>query len=244
MNILMYHSISTGRAPLCLTPECFREQLRVLAELGMRGVSLAEGVKGGPHNQVVLTFDDGYRDLLQVVAPELAIRGWTATVFLAPQCTERGWCDADSPAPLLNWAAAAELVRAGWEIGSHSLTHRDLTRLSESEVVTELRDSRSRLEDRLQTAVTSFAAPFGRATRRVRAIAAQHYRRAVSTRLAVATSADDPYDLPRLEMWYFQDPARWRAHLDGGGRFYLSWRRGWRWLGQLWRGECPWRNWG
>lgn len=244
MNILMYHSISSGPAPLCLNPECFRQQLRVLAEQGMRGVSLAAGLERPAPDVVVLTFDDGYRDLMAVVAPELAARGWSATVFLAPQCTDRGWCQRDSPAPLLDWPAATELVSAGWEIGSHSLTHRDLTRLPESEIVAELRDSRSRLEDRLQSSVTSFAAPFGRATRRVRTIAAQHYRRAVDTRLAEATSADDPYALPRLEMWYFRDPGRWRAHLCGQGRFYLSWRRSWRWLGQWWRGECPWRNWG
>lgn len=229
---------------MCLSLHCFQEQMAALAEHGLHGVTLEEGLRSWRENSVVLTFDDGYEDLAQVVAPELASRGWTATVFLASQCTERRGLDHLPTARLLSWSQAGDLVKAGWEVGSHSLSHRDLSRLPQKELVREIRDSRGQLEERLQSPVRSFAAPYGRVNRRVRETVARHYLRAVGTRLAEAGPDEDVYDLPRLEMWYFRNPERWRQQLAGQGQRYLRWRRMARWLGQIWRGEQPWRDWG
>jgi peptidoglycan/xylan/chitin deacetylase (PgdA/CDA1 family) len=87
--VLGYHSIAEpmGDAhPLCVTPQHFGEQLQVLSQLGrvisLRGLvrSLQEGLV--PKRAVVLTFDDGYADILQHARPLLERYQAAATVFV------------------------------------------------------------------------------------------------------------------------------------------------------------------
>jgi peptidoglycan/xylan/chitin deacetylase (PgdA/CDA1 family) len=54
-----------------------------------------------------------------------------------------------------------EMVDAGWEIGSHSMTHPDLTRLDAEELPAELLASRLMLEEMLGIEIESFAYPYG-----------------------------------------------------------------------------------
>ncbi|HEY5236375.1 MAG TPA: polysaccharide deacetylase family protein, partial [Rhabdochlamydiaceae bacterium] len=54
-----------------------------------------------------------------------------------------------------------ELSQKGNEIGSHCVTHRDLKKLSWSEIENELLESKLTLEDLLQSPVVHFAPPFG-----------------------------------------------------------------------------------
>jgi len=67
----------------------------------------------------------------------------------------------------LDWNQAAELVQAGWEIGSHGMTHRDLTRLSDSDLETELALSKAIIERRLGVQVKLISYPFGNVDQRV-----------------------------------------------------------------------------
>jgi peptidoglycan/xylan/chitin deacetylase (PgdA/CDA1 family) len=53
-----------------------------------------------------------------------------------------------------------EMIAAGWEIGSHSMTHLDLSK-AHDKVQYEMGTSKSTLEKALQTKITSFAYPFG-----------------------------------------------------------------------------------
>src|SRR5215471_6290669 len=89
--ILCYHNV--GEAPatcrfklLYVTPEKLARQLWMLRRLGLRGVSLCEGM---PHlysntrsNRVVLTFDDGFVDTVAAALPILKEYGCTATCYL------------------------------------------------------------------------------------------------------------------------------------------------------------------
>ena len=199
----------------------------VLSGLGLRGVSTAHIREHGLSDPdvVVLTFDDGYKDMLTSVAPELEERGWTATVFLACRLLDRGRVDFAPGAELLSWSDAGQLVKAGWEVGSHSLTHPDLTSLDESALEREVGESRLELEQRLQTTVASFAAPSGRTNERVMESIRRHYALAVTTELAVAGDQHEIWGLPRLEMHYFQSAKRFEAQMKGLGDFYLGWRR-------------------
>jgi peptidoglycan/xylan/chitin deacetylase (PgdA/CDA1 family) len=86
--ILGYHRVSDDPDPygLAVSPERFAEQLGVL---GRRGRPLALGelprlLAAGqvPKRSVVLTFDDGYADVLHVAKPLLAQFGIPASVFV------------------------------------------------------------------------------------------------------------------------------------------------------------------
>lgn len=68
------------------------------------------------------------------------------------------------------------LSSRGWEIGSHTRTHPNLTELSDSQINAELRDSKERLEAITHTKVTSLSYPFNAQNTRIKAIAARYYK--------------------------------------------------------------------
>jgi peptidoglycan/xylan/chitin deacetylase (PgdA/CDA1 family) len=236
INILTYHSISEGDGPTCISPRVFREQLDILEACGYKAVSLLElngwfERKGETSSRLVaLTFDDGYADFATEAFPALRARGWSATVFL-PVAKIGGVNDWDSLhlgaslLPLMTWDAAADLGRQGIELGSHAMNHARLTRLPYRMAREEIAGSKRSIESITGCRVTSFAAPYGSTTRKLREEIKNSYRLAVGTRLAQAQPDSDPYDLPRIEMFYFQNPRHWRDYLEGRSKIYFNFRK-------------------
>ncbi len=233
VNILMFHSISDGHGPVCIPPAVFREQLSVLAGCGFRGVSLREYVAWSRgeieiHRPfAVLTFDDGYQDFATAVFPELQALGWNGTVFLPSSKVGQtsDWQGARHRRRLIEWRTIAELAKGGVDFGAHGMTHTDLTRLPVDQADFEILNSRRTIESHTAFRVVSFAPPYGRSNRRVRNQMARHYLAAAGTTLGRATSQSDPFDLPRIEMWYFRDIKRWQYYLERGSSGYYSFRR-------------------
>jgi peptidoglycan/xylan/chitin deacetylase (PgdA/CDA1 family) len=157
-----------GRKPALASEHCGGSQ-GALEVSGGRSVAL-ECVAPST-SCLALTFDDGYQSVYTQAFPEMASRGWTATIFIVVGSVggTNTWDVRLSPRSFkhLSWKQIADLSRAGFEIGSHTLSHRDLTRLDAASLRKELRDSKRIIEDRLGRAVTSVSYPFGRHTRRV-----------------------------------------------------------------------------
>lgn len=236
ISILMYHSVSEGPGPISIAPADFRMQMALLGECGYNAVGLDDvaawqrGERELPCRTVVLTFDDGFDDFADVAFPELQSRGWTATLFL-PAGKIGGTADwerrAGGPSArrLISWQTAGELAQRGIELGAHGFSHTDLTTLSPEAARQEIAGSKSMIEDRAGCRVTSFAAPYGRTNAALRKEIGRHVPLAVGTRLGAARRGSDPYDLPRIEMWYFRNPRRWRAYLLGRANGYFALRR-------------------
>jgi peptidoglycan/xylan/chitin deacetylase (PgdA/CDA1 family) len=112
--ILGYHRVSEGPDPygLAVSPERFAAQLGVLARMG-RPLPLGElpgllATRRVPKRSVVLTFDDGYADVLHLAKPLLAQFGIPASVFVVSGALGRElWWD--RLARLASTATAAEL---------------------------------------------------------------------------------------------------------------------------------------
>lgn len=151
--ILMYHWFrpagvpSRSRSPqLEMEPELFERQMAFLDGAGYRTVSLerALGLAGAPlpERPVVLTFDDGTLDFWQHARPVLERHGFTATLFVVSGSVggRSDWDgDLGEPArPLMGWDRIRELHAAGFEIGSHTHTHRPLTDLGDADARSEL----------------------------------------------------------------------------------------------------------
>jgi peptidoglycan/xylan/chitin deacetylase (PgdA/CDA1 family) len=226
--ILLYHKV--GRPPRgarvpghYVSPALFRRHLEYLRRLGYESLS-AETLLSAqplPAKPVVITFDDGYRCLHELALPALAECGFQATVFLVT--TGIGgtnyWEAAvgDVPEPMLGPVEIAELRAAGVSFGSHTLSHRHLTELSDQEVRTELGESRARLAELLETPCRTLAYPYGDWDLRVRDLAAEAgYEVAFTTARAAARLGDDPLALPRINIRRYNVTPRfalklWRA---------------------------------
>ena len=161
--ILMYHwfrggkSAPASRSPqLEVTPRLFERQMRDLERRGYRTVSLGQARGDGvtlPSKPIVLTFDDGTLDFWEHARPVLDRCGFRATLFVVTGHVggESSWDRrlGETPRPLLSWEHLDELHRDGFEIGSHTHTHRVFTGLSDDAVREELERSRRTVEERL-----------------------------------------------------------------------------------------------
>jgi peptidoglycan/xylan/chitin deacetylase (PgdA/CDA1 family) len=224
--ILCYHSV--GEPPpgsrfglLYVNPAKLERQLWAIRRLGLRGVSMGEGLSRlrdkTRSDVVVLTFDDGYVDTLTEAAPLLARYGFRATSYVVSDGLGgyNRWDDTRTGErhALMTAEQVGAWLAYGMEIGSHSRSHPVLPALSRGEAEAEIGDSRAALERSFGVAIEHFAYPFGQlCARTVQLTRRAGYRSAVTMQPGVAGSCDDAHRLPRL----FVDGTR------GLGRFLLE----------------------
>jgi peptidoglycan/xylan/chitin deacetylase (PgdA/CDA1 family) len=137
-------------------------------------VTFSEATSGGQSGKVVaVTFDDGFRSVIELARPILDRFGMPATVFiptafipagrpLAWQGTDQ-WLSGQHEGELapLSGEQIGSLLEAGWEIGSHTRTHPHLPALSDEELRAELRESRRECGELIGRECRSIAFPYG-----------------------------------------------------------------------------------
>ena len=111
-----------------------------------------------------------------------------------------------------------EWLAAGHDIGSHTLTHPFLTRLSTAQAREEVTASRKKLEDLFSRPILHFCYPYGDWNEAVRdLVAAAGYKTACTTDAGVNTAAESPLSLKRFT-------ARYRSRtLKGVGERLTDW---------------------
>jgi peptidoglycan/xylan/chitin deacetylase (PgdA/CDA1 family) len=201
--ILMYHVIAKAppgvtNAHLWVDRDVFAEQMRALHDAGYTAITLQQawdGWKHGgplPRKPLVLSFDDGYLSHYTHAKPVLRALGWPGVLYLTIKAIGPGG---------LTQRQLRALLKAGWELDSHTLTHPDLTTLDDAALAHELTGSRRELQRRFGVPANFFAYPTGRHDARVRAAAqAAGYRAATTVVPGVATGRDDAFALPRVRV--------------------------------------------
>jgi len=208
--ILMYHKV--GRRPLrarlkglYVSPSRFVRQMEELHAAGFATGALGEVAAGtaAPGRTVVLTFDDGFRNVLENTLPVLAAHGFQATQFLVADFLGKNneWDlrNGETPEPLMDAAQVREWLAAGHQIGSHSRRHPCLIRLSVRDAREEIAGSKKKLEDLFGVSIAHFCYPYGDWNERVRDVVLEAgYQTASTTRFGINTPATPPLALHRI----------------------------------------------
>ena len=206
--MLMYHAVTPGKIrpgwPWAVSMQQFRDQLDFLAAEGYATPTMGELV-AEPNKwtgrTAVITFDDGYIDNL-AACDELQKRGMRATWFVVTGSIGESpkWpADGRPEGRLLNADELRAMQTSGMEIGSHTVSHVRLTEADNSQLASELAESKTTLEDLLGRPVTSFAYPYGAWDARcANAVKQAGYSAACTTRTGWALRENNLYLLRRL----------------------------------------------
>ncbi len=191
-----------------------------------------------PERAVSIAFDDGYGNVFTEAYPILQEYGFTATVFLVTDyCGRHNDWPGNLPAlarrPLLSWPQIREMRQNGIEFGAHTRTHPNLTLLARPQLLDEIAQSKSEIEDRTGSAVKTFAYPYGRHNNEVRAAVQEHFDGACSTDLGRVGLSSDLYLLRRFDMYYLSRLSLFRKLETAELNAYLQLRQALRGLRQF-----------
>jgi peptidoglycan/xylan/chitin deacetylase (PgdA/CDA1 family) len=175
---LLFHSldIKSGLSLSALSTVRFQKIIELLACNNFFPLTLEQDTGHGHENKdtrhlqrpIHLTFDDGCRSFLTHALPILDRFNFKTTVFpVAGYMGKTSSWDVMPQFPHLSKHEIREISVLGHEIGSHGLTHSNLTYLSTADLKTELSDSKKILEDITGKKVTSLSFPFGSWNKRV-----------------------------------------------------------------------------
>jgi peptidoglycan/xylan/chitin deacetylase (PgdA/CDA1 family) len=175
LRILMYHSISDAPGDwLAVHPDLFTAEMHYLSKHRFEVVPLQHALRllatnANLRRKIVLTFDDGYVDFMTTAAPVLKQYGFAAMLFVVTGIRDGGaytsvW---RSKRPLLSPDQTRRVKAMGFSLGSHTVTHPDLTTVDEKTLKCELQESRAALEALGET-FFAFAYPGGTFSRRER----------------------------------------------------------------------------
>ncbi len=171
--ILLYHAFGkkSERPSRYVIPQRrFALQMAWLKRMGYHVLSLEDFLnyrrehRLPPSRSVVITMDDGYRDVLMLAHPILRRYGFSATIFLVSGCIggSNQWARSElSGRPLLSLSDIENLRRQGIKFGAHTRSHRALVGMSRESIGHEVAGSRIDLERRLGVPIPVFAYPYG-----------------------------------------------------------------------------------
>jgi peptidoglycan/xylan/chitin deacetylase (PgdA/CDA1 family) len=214
-RIMMYHMISkqlpkTKKSGLRVSPEMFERHLKYFSDNNWSFIKMSELLEHDAQEKVVaITFDDGYEDNYSEAFPLLKKYNACATLYLVIDRHQNDWSAKKNPKhnksdlakkSKLSDGQVEEMVASGiFELGGHTYSHPFLPNLSVEDKEHEMISSKSFLETKFNTNISSFAYPFDiYSSADVDIIKASNFISAVTTNEGVASS-DSIYELKRIK---------------------------------------------
>jgi len=202
----MYHYIRVNPDPgdrlgfnLSVTPADFRLQMDWLYDNDYHPVDFDDlraylfENQSLPSRPVVLTFDDGYRDMYTTAFPILRVHQFKGVSYVVS-----GFLNSPN---YLTTEMVQEMEALGIQIGAHTVSHADLTRISAASLHSEVFDSKAALEAVVGHAVLDFCYPSGKFNDAViSAVQAAGFLTATTTQPGVAHSAGDRFTWSRVRV--------------------------------------------
>ncbi len=246
--ILTYHSIDSSGSVISTSPDQFRRQMEILKRSAFtvlplnRLCSIIQSREAMPESSVVITFDDGFKNVYQHAFPVLKEHGFQATIYLVTSfCGKNNrWPGQPGSIPLfdlMDWTEIEEMAENQMEFGSHSATHRNLKALAENELQEEILHSKEVLVDRTGRTNISFAYPYGKQSSAAKRIVEEKFYSACSTNMDFVSTESDLYFLPRIDMYYFSGNDHFAKVGTSAFARYIRFRSAFRFVKQLVTGD-------
>ena len=203
--VLVYHSVNNNKSNMNLDVINFEKQINFLKRRGFETISLNE-IDNTKKKQIIITFDDGYKDLCYFVLPILKKYNYKATCFLVSNLIgkQNSWDslrDDYVSKELMNIDNINEWINSGMSIGSHSHNHIDLTKLKKFDLENDLEFSKKILEDKFGQEIENFCYPFGKVNKSVYEVVEKKFKRAVTiNRSRYETNKHNFLLIPRIDM--------------------------------------------
>lgn len=170
---LLFHSVLPGSIQpnlSCLSQRRFSKIIDYLKHRRYSSITIKEAALTNDQlqSQIMITFDDGFQSIYDYALPVLDNAGFKATIFCVTDFIGKSssW-DVYGQSRHLDNNSIYNLSKMGHEIGSHTCTHANLPYLSDKDLIRELRDSKSKLEDITGKEVKSISFPHGSWDKRV-----------------------------------------------------------------------------
>lgn len=203
--ILSYHSISNDICPLSLKINDFENQLIYLKNNNYETIFFNE-IKPNKKKQIIITFDDGYKDLILNSLPLLKKYNFKAICFVVSDLIGKTnkW-DEDfnkvTTKQLMNASEIKLWIKNGMKIGSHSRNHRRLTLIDRDEMIQEINYSKFDLERITESKVDTFCYPYGIYDENIVDEVKKNYSYALTTkRSRYDKNKHTKYLIPRIDM--------------------------------------------
>lgn len=216
LRILMYHSIGQRisgnmNGLYSVSHQRFKTHLNYLHSQQSNPDLVVHPFPALLEAGVSITFDDGYRDNLEIAAPLLLEHGFPFHVFINPSFVMSG------EQQYLTVQSLRELADLpGVSIGAHGYSHRKLTECTPSDLEYELVTSKQWIEDAIGKEVATMAYPHGAVNDAVQhAVANAGYTVAASSRFGIVTSASNCFALERTDIWSTDTVRTFRSKLHG-----------------------------
>lgn len=200
---LMYHELELPNRNLCnketgytrysLRKVDFYSQILNLRQQEFIGLNVSQGINYSKQTSksIVITFDDGCETDLIAAAPILKEFNFNATFYIVAEFVGRpGY---------MSQMQLRELSNLGFEIGSHSMTHRYLSDLSKEDLYYEISGSKDHLEQIIGKSIDHFSCPGGRWNRLAAQISAESgYFSMATSRVGTNNEKSDRFSLSRI----------------------------------------------
>jgi len=212
--VLVYHSvdyITVGNDPdkINVNPELFEKHMAYISP---------------QKDRFFVTFDDGYEGVYKNAFPIIKKYGVSSAVFLTTNFidgkTPLGQiCSSKIDLRPLDWAEIKEMNAAGMELGSHSLTHQNISKLDDEGIYSEATASKRRIEDMTGYKINSFSYPFGDKysfnERTQGILKAAGYNKIYTNIMGMDNSDTAPLAIKRIRIYSEDNMFRFRMKIKG-----------------------------
>mgnify|MGYP000321354360 CR=1 FL=1 len=201
-SVIMYHRFDEEKYPSTnISIAKFQEHVNELSSakytvlpLG-RIVEMVEKGEELPERTVALTVDDAYLSVYEKAWPILKEAGLPFTIFASTGRLDGG------AGNYMSWAQLKEMAAQGVFVGHHTDTHPHLPRLSESQIISEIKIANRKFEENLGFVPALFAYPYGEYGTAIKnTIEEMGFKAAFGQQSGVIYAGHDRFSYPRFAM--------------------------------------------